>query len=73
MNGVPVCTVAAGRQWTTFVLTLPAARGVNRIELEWPLLSPRADSLERAARRLERGVYPDVFPAFGEIHAFTAS
>jgi hypothetical protein len=73
MNGVPVRTVAAGRKWTTVVLTLPVDRGVNRIELEWPLLPPRADSLERAARRLESGVYPDVLPAFGEIHAFTAS
>ena len=25
------------------------------------------------ARRLERGLYPDVFPTYGELHAFTAS
>lgn len=28
---------------------------------------------ERATRRLERGLYPEVLVAFGELHAFTAS
>jgi hypothetical protein len=71
MNGVPAGTLAARREWTTFDVTLPGAAGVNRIELDWPLLPPPPDSLERAARRLERGTYPDVLPIFGEVHAFT--
>jgi hypothetical protein len=72
MNGVPKSALAARRRWTTFEFTLPGVVGVNQIELDWPLLPPPADSLERAARRLERGTYPDVLPVFGEVHAFTA-
>jgi hypothetical protein len=71
MNGGPKAVLAARREWRTVEFTLPGVVGVNRIELDWPLLPPPADSLERAARRLECGTYPDVLPAFGEIHAFT--
>ena len=71
VNGVAASTLRVRREWTTFELTLPGGVGVNRIELEWPLLPVPPDSLERAARRLERGTYPDVLPVFGEVHAFT--
>jgi hypothetical protein len=71
VNGVAASTLRVRREWTTFELTLPGGAGVNRIELEWPSLPAPPDSLERAARRLERGTYPDVLPVFGEVHAFT--
>jgi hypothetical protein len=73
VNGMPGSTLPARREWTTFEFTLPGAAGVNRIELAWPVLPLPPDSLERAARRLERGAYPDVLPILGELHAFTVS
>ena len=35
----------------------PRAEGLSRITLDWPVRPPPPDSLERAARRLERGAY----------------
>jgi hypothetical protein len=72
MNGSAPGAVAADVRWQTFALELVAQAGLNRIALEWPLSPPPADAFERAARRLERGAYPDVLPVFGEVHAFTA-
>ena len=68
-----VAGVAATMQWTTHEFALPLDRGRNVIELQWP--PPRPDAaaeFERAARRLERGLYPEVLAAFGELHAFVA-
>jgi len=77
VNGSSVGVFNVGASWQTFELTIPAAvvrEGVNVVEIDWPLLGPAwQDELERGARRLERGVYPDVLPAWGEIHRFTAS
>ena len=72
MNSVPAGILVVRREWATFDLTLPGAVGINRIELDWPLLSPPPGSIEHAACRLECGAYPDVLPAWGEVHAFTA-
>jgi hypothetical protein len=72
MNGSAAGALAADVRWKTFALDLVAQAGLNRIALEWPLLPPPAGAFERAARRLERGAYPDVLPVFGEVHAFTA-
>ena len=64
--------LAVEDHWQTFEFELHAPKGLSRVTLEWPVRPPPPDSLERAARRLERGAYPDVFPWFGEVHAFTA-
>jgi hypothetical protein len=64
--------LAVQERWKTFEFELRAPEGLSRITLEWPVRAPPPDSLERAARRLERGSYPDVFPWFGEVHAFQA-
>jgi hypothetical protein len=64
--------LAVEEHWQTFEFELRAPKGLSRITLDWPVRPPPPDSLERAARRLERGGYPDVFPWFGEVHAFTA-
>ena len=72
INGSAAGAVAADVRWQTFALDLTVRTGLNRIALEWPLLPPPADAFEQAARRLERGAYPDVLPVFGEVHAFTA-
>lgn len=74
VNGVRVAELPAGMRWSTSALALPLERGHNLIELHWP--PPRPDTsaqFERAARRLERGLYPEVLAAFGEVHAFVAS
>jgi hypothetical protein len=62
----------ATARWKTFVFDVRAPEGTSRLTLEWPVFPPPAGSLERAARSLERGAYPDVFPWFGEVHAFQA-
>ena len=74
VNGLRVTAVPGEIRWTTAELVLPLERGHNLIELHWP--PPRPDTaaqFERAARRLERGLYPEVLAAFGEVHAFVAS
>jgi hypothetical protein len=72
INGSAAGALRADVRWQTFALELEAQEGLNRIALEWPLRPPPVDAFEQAARRLERGAYPDVLPVFGEIHAFTA-
>ena len=75
VNGVAIGELPSTARWATTELEVPEARtqaGGNRIEIMWPLLEPRWEAqLERAALRLERGVRPDVLPAFGEVHALT--
>jgi hypothetical protein len=76
LNDVRVERLSAGDGWETFELLVDAdtvRAGVNVVVLEWPPLAPPWEAeLERAARRLERTVFPDVLPAHGEVHAFTA-
>ncbi len=76
VNGTTVGAFAATRAWRNAEMQVAADAlriGINRVELVWPLLAlPSAELLEEAARRLERGVYPEVLPAYGELHAFTA-
>ena len=74
VNGVRVAELPSRMRWTTSELSLPLDRGHNLIELHWPPPQPDTSAqFERAARRLERGLYPDVLAAFGELHAFVAS
>jgi hypothetical protein len=73
VNGERAGAVRVGTQWQTSCIGVPAREGVNWLELQWPPAAPASDELERAARRLERGLYPDVLPCYGEIHALTAT
>jgi hypothetical protein len=74
VNGVRAGVLPAGNAWQTFEIRLSLVRGRNMIELRWPAPQPDAARVfERAARRLERGLYPDVLVAFGEVYAFTAA
>jgi hypothetical protein len=74
VNGAACASVQASPQWTTTTFALALNRGRNVIELRWPAPQPDVEEeFERAARRLERGLYPDVLAAFGAVHAFTAS
>jgi hypothetical protein len=72
IDGRADVVLAVEEHWQTFEFELRAPGGLSRITLDWPVRPPPPDSLERAARRLERGTYPDVFPWFGEVHAFQA-
>ena len=73
VNGVRTDVLQAEDRWKTFVIRLALSKGRNTIDLHWP--APQVDAaatFERAARRLERGLYPDALAAFGELYAFTA-
>jgi hypothetical protein len=73
INGALCARLSLQPAWCTTVVTVQAREGVNWIDVQWPPAAPREDELERAARRLERGLYPDVLPSYAEIHAFTAT
>ncbi|MCI0357900.1 MAG: hypothetical protein L0211_05350 [Planctomycetaceae bacterium] len=71
VNGVDVARVPAHATWGTHAIAVPRGclrAGVNRIDIHWPIHTPPCpDDLERAASNLERCVFPDVLPVFGEI------
>ena len=72
INDEPLATITASREWRTHELDLVARGGANEFRIEWPMREPRsAETLERDARKLERAVYPDALPAYGEIFALT--
>jgi len=72
LNGTRVTTRTAGPRWRRFELEITARAGTNELEIEWPLREPRwAELIESDARRLERAVYPDALPAYGEIYSLT--
>jgi hypothetical protein len=73
INGEAAGTLAGESRWKSFELPLVLARGRNVIELHWPAPRQNApDLFEQAARRLERGLYPEVLVAFGELFEFRA-
>ena len=74
VNGTEAARISAQPHWTTTEFGLELNRGQNVIELHWPTPQPDVEvEFERAARRLERGLYPEVLVAFGAVHAFTAT
>ena len=61
VNGGGGAVLPAEPRWKAYELPLPLNRGRNVVELRW--LAPQPDApkeFERAARRLERGLYPEV-------------
>lgn len=75
INGSAVAVMTGTRHWRTHVIELRSDLlhpGTNRVEIVWPLLAPSEELIEEDARRIERGEYPDVLPAFGDVHAFLA-
>jgi hypothetical protein len=76
LNGAVRERLSLDGSWRTEVLELPAGalrRGLNELEISWPFAAAPKGELERAAHRLERGIFPDVYPAYGEIHTFAAT
>jgi hypothetical protein len=45
---------------------------VNVVELEWSPPERDGEARERAARRLERGVYPDAVTSYADVQSFVA-
>jgi hypothetical protein len=77
VNGVAVAALEPTTRWRTATIAIDEAHvreGWNSIGLTWPM--PHWTAAERIgllASSLERGEAPDVFPAYGELHTFTAA
>ncbi|MBD0688850.1 hypothetical protein [Streptomyces sp. CBMA123] len=77
VNSEAVAVVDVSGHWTTARIMVPARcwrTGVNSVRVLWPLCPSDGEQLlEAGARALERGEAPDSLPAYGHLHAFTAS
>ena len=77
VNGQAQARFAIGHGWETWELAIPRGTvqdGVNEVSIHWPPPEfPGQQGLEAAADELVDGTLPDLFPCYGEIHAFTAA
>jgi hypothetical protein len=77
LNGRPQVSLEAGGAWETWEVTIPGEavrEGVNEISIRWPLPEfPGQRALEAVSDDPVEGFHPELFPCFGEIHAFTAA
>ncbi len=79
VNDLPQAELEIGGAWETWELTIPGEavrEGVNEVALRWPLpelagLSGEAELAQAFAD--PELTAPELFPCFGEIHAFTAT
>ena len=77
-NGIPLVDMSISRQWSSWDITVPGdlvRNGVNHIEVHWPIPHKfhTAEALQEVIDKLCQMKYPEYYPIFGEIHAFTAS
>jgi hypothetical protein len=80
LNGRPQAQIAIGSAWETWDVEVPGeavAEGVNEIAVRWPLPEfPGEPALRSVPGDLSGAAgdrsLPELFPCFGEIHAFTA-
>ncbi len=76
LNGTEVGRITTGAQWSRATVLAPATTvrsGINTLRLRWPELdADGGPHLERAVRRLQLGLAPDLRPVFGEIHTLRA-
>lgn len=77
VNGKPLAEIAAGRNWTTWDLTVDAEtvrEGVNEITVSWPIVEfDYEQALKEAAIKMYELKFPHFYPVFGEIYSFIAS
>ncbi len=77
VNGERLAAWPVSGSWRTWRCRIDAARlldGVNLIVVEWPVPAwQAADLVDRAARRIERALDPDLAPVHGEICRFAVS
>jgi hypothetical protein len=76
-NGKPQVEIGIGKQWSSWDITVPGELirdGINEIEVHWPVPDFRTEeALSEVIVTLCKKKYPEFYPIFGEIHAFTAS
>src|SRR5215217_3970848 len=76
VNGKPLAEIAAGRDWTTWDLTIDAETvrdGINEITVSWPIVEfDYEQALKDAAMKMYEGKFPHFYPVFSEIHSFIA-
>jgi len=80
LNGHPQARIEIGSAWETWDVEIPGeavTEGVNEIAVRWPLPEFPGEPALRAVPGDLSGAagdrsLPELFPCFGEIHAFTA-
>lgn len=77
VNGQPLAEIAAGRDWSTWDLTIDGETvrdGLNEITVSWPSIEfDTKQALKSAAMKMYEGRFPHFYPVFGEIHSFIAA
>ena len=77
VNGKPVGELAVGRKWEAWEILIDGdviLGGLNEVALRWPLPEfPGEAAFETATDDMVHGIYPSLFPVFGEIHSFVAT
>jgi hypothetical protein len=77
-NGSRLVEMNISRQWSSWDITVPGddvRNGINQIEVHWPIPSKfhTDEAFREVIDKLCQLKYPELYPIFGEIHAFTAS
>jgi|HubBroStandDraft_1064217.scaffolds.fasta_scaffold03344_3 hypothetical protein len=77
MNGRHVATFNPLQDWQTRVIEIPPddlQDGLNVLRVQWPAADwPGPDHLPRIADAFESARETDIYPLYGEIHAFVAA
>ena len=77
-NGKPQVEMTIDKEWSSWEITVPGDvvhDGLNEIEVHWPIPSqfPTGEVLNELIIKMCQLRYPQYYPIYGEIHAFTAS
>jgi hypothetical protein len=75
LNDGQIMAVGVSRIWKTHVARLDAEQtkgGLNRLDIAWPEAIDCDEAIEDGARRLERCLFPEILPSYGDIHTLTA-
>jgi len=76
-NGEPQVQMTITKDWSSWEITVPGEfirDGINEIDVHWPIPDFRTrEALSEVIVTLCKKKYPEFYPIFGEIHAFTAS
>ena len=77
-NGKPQVEMTINKEWGSWDITIPGDvvhDGLNEIEVHWPLPTrfQTEEMLDEVIARMCQLRYPQYYPIFGEIHAFTAT
>lgn len=71
VNGCRTATLSLTNHWKKVTLSLSREHlvpGLNKLTFNWPLPQWRGEeALDRAIRRLQRGLQADIHPVFGEV------